>query len=199
MKFYQSVEYPVVPPHLISNNYTDSSQYQPVKEIKKFNYGQDHYWQGEVIPVPEYCIYIVKNQDLIDWVTQNVSPNYSEILLMVLRHKDCGRMLAHTDKSRKLALNYIIDTGGDNVKTSWFHEHNQPLVRPTKPINTQTDTGFVEYDNLDLVDSIECTVNSWTIIRTDVLHDVSNISGDRTFLSINFSKDYEQELLKTFD
>lgn len=199
MKFYQSVEYPAVPAHLISDNYTDPSQYQTVKEFKKFDYGQDHYWQGEFIPAPEYCIYTVKNQDLIDWVKQNVSPNYAEIQLIVTRHKDQGRMIVHTDMSRKLALNYIINAGGNNVKTNWFQEHDKPVIRSTKPNFAQTDTGFVEYDNLDLLDSVECNANSWTIIRTDVLHDVSNISGNRTFLSIKFSNDYEQELLKTFD
>jgi hypothetical protein len=48
----------------------------------------------------------------------------------------------------------------------------------------QSDSGFVDYNNLELLESAVLEKNKWYLIATNVLHDVDNIIGTRKSISI---------------
>ena len=103
--------------------------------------------------------------------------------------------IVHSDVLRLWALIYVIDTGGDNVVTTWYQEKGKPLNRPrlnpdkTPGVEKQTDTGFVDYNNLISLDNIKVKKNQWVLINVQILHDVDNITGTRKALSISFYPD----------
>jgi hypothetical protein len=100
----------------------------------------------------------------------------------------------HSDIGREFALNYIIDTGGDAV-TSWYQENGKPMIRTKIQGGQQSDSGFVDYNNLEILESAVLEKNKWYLISTNVLHDVDNIVGSRKSISIGIQKT-NMELLK---
>lgn len=185
MTYYKHLNFPQVPKNLISLDIHNPDYYTFVKSIPVFNYGNDHYLNGQFIEPPGYFIYSVNYQPLLDWFLEFV-PAYDQtqsLSLIITKHANQGRMIVHTDISRKFAVNYIIDTGGDQVSTNWWKELGHSPIRGEKLPGKQTDTGHVKYDNLELLESVICEKNNWYMIQTNVLHDVSNISSPRIFLS----------------
>ena len=79
----------------------------------------------------------------------------------------------HTDMKgnagRKLAVNYLLNAGGNNVITNIYD------------------------NNYNVIDSKCLELNRWHYIRTDHLHNVSNIDKDsvRIALSIGLNEDIE--------
>ena len=104
-----------------------------------------------------------------------------------MTHSNHGQMILHTDRGRKVGLNYVIEPGGDEVTTNWYQEKGMPIIREPASGYDQTAEGFVKYDNVELLDSTVFKKNSWCSIRTNVLHDVTNIDSARLLLCIGLA------------
>ena len=190
MTYYKHLNFPAVPKNLISLDIHNPDYYTPLISVPVFNYGNDHYLDGQLIEPPGYFMYSVNYQPLVDWLLEFI-PAYNQqnsLWLIITKHANQGRMIVHTDISRKFVVNYIIDPGGDQVSTNWWREIGHSLIRGKKDPGQQTDTGHVKYDNLELLESVVCEKNNWYMTQTNVLHDVSNINSPRIFLSFSIDE-----------
>ena len=73
----------------------------------------------------------------------------------------------HKDRNRNLALNYVIDTGGTDVITSFYDEQ----------------VGFDSGYNPAPVEEYKIIPHVWHELRTDVFHGVSGLTSKRIAVS----------------
>ena len=87
----------------------------------------------------------------------------------------------HTDGVVRgpFCIHYMINVGGDDVKTIWWKQHDEPTVRePWKHVWNLAE--------LEELDSTVFPEGQWNIMRTDIIHSVQSISTDRVALAIGF-------------
>ena len=188
MLFYKQIDLPQIPVELL--NFDQATQ----EYIPRFDYGKDHYVDGKIITPPSYFFSDVHNTLLNHWLLQHL-PKVPKVNYSQLIPTNSRQMLVHTDIKRIAALNYLIDTGGDDVVTRWYQEQEHPVERQEKTVGNQTDTGYVDYQNLNLLDSTVFKKNCWYLVRTNVLHDATNISSTRRYLGVSY---FEREDLEFF-
>ena len=99
----------------------------------------------------------------------------------------------HSDRGRKLAINYYIDLGGDQVETVFYNP--QASTKETSAVNfLYKDTGSVEHATIFPI--------GWYAYDVNRVHSVENLKTTRIFFSIKFighetTYDIEQ-LLKNY-
>jgi hypothetical protein len=98
------------------------------------------------------------------------------------QHNQGVIMTPHTDGDARgnHVLQYLIDSGGSQVKTSWWQEDHKPLVR--EKIVTLND-------DKTLVAETEFVAGSWSIFRTDILHGVGIITTARRAITVGFNNE----------
>ena len=67
----------------------------------------------------------------------------------------------HTDAKRKSILNYIIDTGGNNVITKWYDSNN------------------------NIINQLVVPEKKWYRMKTDIDHSIEGITSDRLMITIS--------------
>lgn len=136
----QYINLPCVPEELIESNNTIINNTRTNSIVK-----QD-FFQGRPI-----------STELQDWLEKNLSfdfvAQYQVIYTGIPVHKDMG--------NRKLAYNYLLSLGGDNVKTMIFNESKKILQSETLPLKT------------------------WHSIKTDMYHGVFGIHKDTPRISLS--------------
>jgi hypothetical protein len=194
---YGEVDLPKVPDALLSTLH----QCPQEKHVVDTGYGKTFYKDTRKLNNSIYDRYIVDHQPLIAWM-KNTVPAWRESEAVALQKQlpqglDKDTVFpVHHDVRRMFALNYILTTGGDSVTTSWFKDVNQPLVRSlTKQINMQTDTGPVEYKDLEFLSCMICEPHKWYLIRTNILHDVDHVDGVRSALTVPY---FDTEIVDIF-
>lgn len=105
-------------------------------------------------------------QELHTWIIDNIN-NFDEIGIQYFyREDDRSRLFPHCDKvNRRWVFLYIDDTGGQSVKTNFYKERDQDIVRPHRTM----------VDDLSLLEKITDVVfetHRWVVINGLVLHDV---------------------------
>ena len=113
---------------------------------------------------------------LLEWLEKNIS-NQVNIAGVQIITRDVP---SHCDK-RKWALNYIIDTGGDNVVTSFQQIVGEDLVQPPATRTTRIDKPF------NSLCSVVLKQNRWHLLNTNILHSVAGITGVRTAVTIGLN------------
>jgi len=119
--------------------------------------------------------------DLRDWLHQNICSDLSIAGVQIIT----GEVALHRDK-RQWALNYLLDTGGSNVITSW---HRIPGVPDVEPLNPDTAARALA-STLEQLESQCVELNRWHLISTEVLHKVTGVESTRVAVSIglNYNK-----------
>jgi hypothetical protein len=135
-------------------------------------------------------INIVKRKVLVGWENidltnfiASVCPQIKEISLFLLINDTPvpGFMPPHTDFNRELAVNYILDTGGDNVETCFFEQVYEP------PIIVKDGFIMPRYFNektLTRTSSVVFKKDSWVAFDSQKPHCVNNITGKRILISM---------------
>jgi len=87
----------------------------------------------------------------------------------------------HTDGAVRgpFCIAFLISTGGMDVETIWWQQHEQDLLR--SPWSHVWDLA-----SLDKVDSVVFPEGRWNIMRTDLIHSVQNIDTNRVAFTIGF-------------
>lgn len=190
MHFYRKLNLKPIPKSLLDILVIEPHNY--VEDI-----GMGHAYldaQGQSLLASSYrvdrCPY-EKNPEFMEWLglqlPGNVRSNWLQQTSAARTPGQPHAHLAHTDRVRRVAINYIIDTGGDNVITSWYRERGQSLHRPYKAAGEViAGRNHIEYSDLELLESVQFEANSWYMIQTDVIHDVQNITSNRVSLTGNF-------------
>lgn len=82
----------------------------------------------------------------------------------------------HCDRQRKLAINYLIELGGNDVKTRFYHEcrdtpdMDRGLCRPERELTPLYDVCLPD--------------KTWHVYDVQRFHSVHNITGTRALLSL---------------
>jgi len=92
----------------------------------------------------------------------------------------------HLDEYRKLSLNYIVETGGNNVQTSFYD-----LERPKD--DKEFKSKNIPYEDLIKTQKYVLLKNKWNLSNTQVCHSVENLDDLRIILFVVFddNTDYE--------
>jgi hypothetical protein len=121
-----------------------------------------------------------------DWVRCNIAEEYTQLGSQVMHSGDA--FFPHTDGGpRRYILNYLIDTGGDNVETRWYQEPGYGIVRDGDAMQWPGNS------TLETIQSEVFPVNSWSCLFGKVIHGVVGLTSPRIQLSIGFSA---EEFLK---
>jgi len=190
MKYYRQVNLPPIPTELLwFRSSIDPSQVMTVDDI---GYGYNHKKGNRDLVSCRYVRARIKDyKPLMDWLNQTI-PYLDPSLIVIAQLQESkenmpSTHIVHSDIGREFALNYIIDTGGDAI-TSWYQENGKQIFRTKIQGGKQSDSGFVDYNNLELLESAVLEKNKWYLISTNVLHDVDNIIGSRKSISIGIFK-----------
>ena len=193
MFLYKEIDFPQVPNELFEVDFLNMDTV-----VNDLGYGKQHTKNGQIVKACQYSYTRIKYQPLVDWLS-SLLPGLDKSRMMLQQQTNIfgPTHIVHSDIGRSYALNYIRSIGGDNVVTSWYQEKNKPLKRKKFQGGQQADSGFVDYNNLEVLGSTIFQQNKWYLLATDILHDVDNITGIRQSITINF-RDNSHELFTKF-
>lgn len=86
----------------------------------------------------------------------------------------------HTDSQRNYTLMYVLECGGADVQTVFYHESGETIVRDNALMPTNIDA-------MREIDRIKILPHTWVLLNSRILHSVDNISGTRISLQIGLS------------
>ena len=186
--FYKKLNFPPISEHITNSLESSLIDNTVVGDI---GYGENHIKNNKQLVACGYSMGNIVNSELTSWLEENIPDISSRFNILYQTQFSLDNTpsthIVHTDRLRLTALNYIIDTGGSDVVTSWYKEEGKNLHRLQKTPGSQSDSGAVDYKNLQLLESVILEKNNWYIIDTRILHDVDNITATRKSISISFS------------
>lgn len=141
---------------------------------------------------------VVKN-----WFEENITADYNQIGSQMMTNQGGeeypsttfgGIFTPHTDGSiRKYVLNYIIETGGNDVENLWLVEPHKGLVREGDPLQ------FPTTDHLKVVKAAKLPNRSWCALYGKIIHTVRNMQTNRIQISVGFSQEQFDKLREKFE
>ena len=178
--YYDQPQLPKLPQHL-KQQALDIANGQGIKTVPTL--GTDVITINDTaVSGSDYNRYAVTD-DIVNWCAENVFPHIRKNFKIGIQVFSGGNNYCpHIDGQRGTRiLNYLIDTGGDNVETVWYQENGQRLYRYVPRI-------FYTFDNLEERQRVKFEQDSWFVIQGNIIHSVLNLTGDRVALSIGFSE-----------
>lgn len=85
----------------------------------------------------------------------------------------------HTD-TRHWGLYYLVSRGGEDVTTNYWIEKDKPVIR-------ESLITIGNYDDLNLLDSVQFPVNTWVLMNSRIIHSVENLTGDRKSIQVSLN------------
>ena len=96
-------------------------------------------------------------------------------------------LVPHTDSYRNFGINYILETGGENVTTTIYTKKEYGEPKSNQYFGT----------DLEVLDSRQLLPNHWYGLDGSRYHSVENITSNRLLLSVSFQNlTYEEFVLK---
>ena len=185
MEFYQQLAWPQIPKELLDQiSFSGRNSYI-------LDYGRRYYRGQQEIHAPLWTAMDTESTALQAWLKENITlpPTATTVqqILCQSTHPTHCEMIPHTDVIRSYAINYFIETGGQNSETTWYQEKDQPILRTVRPEfnNQQIAEGWVGYDDLTEIAHLQAQPHTWYWFRTDVIHGVKNLTGTRKYISIS--------------
>jgi len=118
------------------------------------------------------------------WIKENIVNEFTECSVSRTSADVSAYQGPHTDKTREFVLMYVLEQGGPTCRTVWYQEKGQSFYRPGKQWLMIND-----FDQLDIVEQVQLPVNAWSIMNTQYLHGVENITEDRISIHIGLDSD----------
>jgi hypothetical protein len=119
--------------------------------------------------------------ELKSWVDTNICNSYMNIGLAFMF--DGTTHLPHTDSTRDIAVLYVFDTGGDNVKTTFYKFKN------SQEIHQENGCYPTSMDDLEEIEAVVLAQGTWSTLDSLVLHGVENKTRPRITLQLGFGRD----------
>jgi len=118
------------------------------------------------------------------WVKEHIVDTFTECSISRTSAELSAYQGPHTDKTRDFVLMYVFESGGPDCRTVWYQEKGQPFYRPGRQWLMIND-----FAQLDVIEQVQLPKNTWSIINTQYLHGVENITEDRICLHIGLDSD----------
>jgi hypothetical protein len=84
----------------------------------------------------------------------------------------------HTDRGRRVAINYLLQTGGANVVTSFYTERNPEDADLSASLHRS-------YDQVVVESQVVVQAHRWHCFNPQQFHSVENIETERYYLSLS--------------
>lgn len=121
------------------------------------------------------------SDQFVDWVRENIYSAIDDVIPYQLGHqiwKDGDVIWPHTDGRRgEFVLIYLLDEGGDDVRTNWYHAEGKDIV-------LTPSVHFFKFDKLTTKLSMRLPVGKWTLNDTRILHSVHYLTRPRISITI---------------
>ena len=145
--------------------------------------------ENNTFPGGEY-FYTELTPEFKSWFRENISATAG--FLRFSTHKPdpsspITRLSPHVDFQRSYGLNYVHVPGGISVKTVFYQEQGHPVIRSNPPISVKSP--------LIKLAEITIPVNTWHLLRTDIVHTVEFMTGPR----IRITADPDQLEIDAFE
>lgn len=117
------------------------------------------------------------------WVEETIQPLIPERILGVnIQVMHSGVLITpHSDELRTHALNYIFETGGDDVKTAYY----EPLPEyKDKKIYPRT---LIPFEKVEQVECVTIPANKWHCLDVITVHSVENLDPAKQRISLSLS------------
>ena len=118
------------------------------------------------------------------WAANNIHPYAYEAGLSVSVPVTAPMQGPHLDLRRRYALNYMLDLGGDNVRTVFYKEKGHPIER-LHAAGPEGKSYWADYADLEVIDDVVLSTGVWVVLNAKVLHSVENMQGYRAMLTIS--------------
>lgn len=138
-------------------------------------------WENKIFQTRVQYRYML-DQELDKWISCNLPTGYHCSSLAVSKGNSSIHG-PHIDYNRHYILYYSIDTGGDNVQTSFWQRPNCPIEfdKPDWPGVAQ------DYPDLTHVESVVLKSNQWYLLNGWIYHSVEKMTGDRLSLQVDYN------------
>jgi len=118
--------------------------------------------------------------ELKAWVDDNIRNDYVNIGISYMW--DGSAYLPHTDATRDIALIYVFETGGPDVRTVFYKfKHSDQLRHENQCWPTNLD-------ELEELESVVVGAQRWAMLDGLVIHSVEGRIGPRIGLQLGFSR-----------
>jgi hypothetical protein len=91
----------------------------------------------------------------------------------------------HVDFRRRYNMVYVLNTGGDNVRTVWYRERGCPIERLHAAGPEGKSYWVKDYSHLEVIDDVVLEPGIWYLLNTKIIHSVENITGNRSMLTVS--------------
>jgi hypothetical protein len=171
MWYCKFLDLPAIPDNLINQIDTNN----PGVIMRDYK-GWDHYKDGVAIKSSDNPFYFA-SAELQEWLALNVCSEFNDVGIRYAYGKaDVNTAGIHTDSTRKYVLQYNLDNGGGHL--NFWQEKGKPLLRDGRvTINN--------YNQVDLVESVQTPNNQWYLINAMVLHSVEALVSTRVNVQIS--------------
>ena len=191
--YYKSLDFPELPEEL-KNKFDElikekllevpAVKYtkENLNELGYFNYLKSPSTQVGVdkfVPGGE-MIYTELTPEFESWFRNNISET-AKLPRFATHMNDPAHpitfLAAHCDFQRNYALNYVHVPGGKKVKTVFYQEQGHPVIRGTAVVGYKAP--------LIKLAEINIPVNTWHLLRTDIIHSVEFMTSPRIRITSN--------------
>ncbi len=128
------INMPVIPRELIV----------PIEQVSALERVPLYKEDGSIIDINWYRMYKA-NKDLTKWIIKHCPVECSQIEYIVSDYS----LLLHKDSGRSGAINYIIDAGGDNIRTEFVADNETDIL--TKKVFNQYEWHYLNVSCLHRV------------------------------------------------
>lgn len=168
---YQILDFPAPPKNVIES----AVAMQPkVDKLIKFKLKKE----GPLINNQAHWVVLDAPSLIKDWVKQNIE---MDCYVALQFFQDGEKICPHIDGGRDKVYNFIIEPGGSTVTTCFWKPKtgiDVSLFGPRK---------WIDYNLLDLDDSVIFEKNQWCYIDTTQIHSVENLDPTTKRIAITLS------------
>jgi hypothetical protein len=119
--------------------------------------------------------------DIVNWFKTNISEKFANLRVSTTEPDGFNKdtQAAHRDLSRNYTLMYIIDCGGDAVRTAWYVENGKPVIR-------ERGERCDDHRKLELLAEVIIPERTWCLVNATILHAVHNFVRPRRAIQAGF-------------
>jgi hypothetical protein len=115
--------------------------------------------------------------DFNQWVKDNIVENF--VNATVRRSVGKSEMHgAHIDNSRKYAIWYMLERGGEDSRTRFYYKPGCPMEWPLE------HRVFNNMDELIEFEAVKWPMRQWFVINTSIIHAITDVFENRTSIQI---------------
>lgn len=139
-------------------------------------------WQNQEYQTRVQYRYVLP-QEILQWIDDHFPRGYLAASLAVSSGQ--GPLHGpHIDFNRHYIFYLSLDTGGQDVTTSFWRRPNNPVefLSPEWPGTSQ------DYPGLEHIESVVLQPNQWYVLNGWVYHSVENMTGTRLSLQVDYDR-----------